>query len=120
MIIQKIDLIDSLNINLFLKEMRDLLSFARLLLQDSFKNVSKWLEDIDHYSNEKVYKVLVGNKADLHPKRAVDYAEAKVRYCFFVVYLPVYYISHDSKKSHNLLCPSTFSGFNAYDVNMIQ
>lgn len=89
-------------------------------MQDSFKNVSKWLEDIDHYSNEKVYKVLVGNKADLHPKRAVDYAEAKVRYCFFVVYLPVYYISHDSKKSHNLLCPSTFSGFNAYDVNMIQ
>lgn len=44
---------------------------------DSFKNVSKWLEDIDHYSNEKVYKVLVGNKADLQPKRAVDYAEAK-------------------------------------------
>ncbi|XP_048734387.1 ras-related protein Rab-1A-like isoform X2 [Ostrea edulis] len=45
--------------------------------KDTFQNVKKWLEDVDHYSSEKVYKVLVGNKADLQPKRMVDYPEAK-------------------------------------------
>lgn len=53
------------------------------------------MEDIDYYFNEKVYKVLVGNKVDLYLKRVVDYVEVKVRYCFFVVYFLVYYISYD-------------------------
>lgn len=77
------------------------------------------MEDIDNYFNEKVYKVLVGNKVDLYLKRVVDYVEVKVRYCFFVVYFLVYYISYDLKKFYNFLCFFIFSGFNVYDVNMI-
>ncbi|XP_062603440.1 ras-related protein Rab-1A-like [Saccostrea cucullata] len=45
--------------------------------KESFQNVSKWLEDVENYSNKRVYKVLVGNKADLQPKRVVNYTEAK-------------------------------------------
>lgn len=81
-------------------------------LQDSFKNVSKWLEDVDHFnSNPGVYKALVGNKADLQPKRVVTFNEAKVgivnricrlkqtqsKHTYLGVHLSIskYYLLHD-------------------------
>ena len=33
--------------------------------EDSFKNVKRWLTEIDKYARENVNKLLVGNKADL-------------------------------------------------------
>jgi Ras-related protein Rab-1A len=44
---------------------------------DSFANVKTWLGEIDRYASDGVNKLLVGNKADLASKRAVDYATAK-------------------------------------------
>lgn len=44
---------------------------------DSFNNVKSWLQEIDRYASEGVNKLLVGNKADLTGKRAVEYAQGK-------------------------------------------
>ncbi|KAK3093654.1 hypothetical protein FSP39_018529 [Pinctada imbricata] len=45
--------------------------------KESYQNIMKWVKDVDDYSNERVYKVLVGNKADLENKRAIQYSQAK-------------------------------------------
>jgi Ras-related protein Rab-1A len=45
--------------------------------QDSFNNVKQWLEEIDRYACDNVNKLLVGNKADLENKKAVDFNAAK-------------------------------------------
>jgi len=45
--------------------------------QDSFNNVKQWLQEIDRYASESVNKLLVGNKCDLTPKRAVETNVAK-------------------------------------------
>ena len=47
-------------------------------LQESYQNVKRWLDDVEKYSSERVYKVMVGNKADLENKRAIQYTQAKV------------------------------------------
>eukprot|EP00002_Diphylleia_rotans_P002540 TRINITY_DN1159_c0_g2_i3.p1 TRINITY_DN1159_c0_g2~~TRINITY_DN1159_c0_g2_i3.p1 ORF type:complete len:202 (+),score=50.10 TRINITY_DN1159_c0_g2_i3:77-682(+) len=44
---------------------------------DSFTNVKQWLQEIDRYASENVNKLLVGNKNDLAPKRAVEFNAAK-------------------------------------------
>jgi Ras-related protein Rab-1A len=45
--------------------------------KESFDNVRQWMFEIDRYASENVCKLLVGNKSDLGPKRAVDYEAAK-------------------------------------------
>uniref|UniRef100_A0A7S4PH67 Uncharacterized protein n=1 Tax=Guillardia theta TaxID=55529 RepID=A0A7S4PH67_GUITH len=45
--------------------------------QESFNNVKQWMNEIDRYANDKVNKMLVGNKSDLASKRAVDTSVAK-------------------------------------------
>lgn len=45
--------------------------------QESFDNVKQWLAEIDRYAADGVHKLLVGNKADLTAKRAVDTATAQ-------------------------------------------
>ena len=37
--------------------------------QESFNNVKQWMNEIDRYANDKVNKMLVGNKSDLASKR---------------------------------------------------
>jgi GTPase SAR1 family protein len=37
--------------------------------QESFNNVKQWMNEIDRYANEKVNKMLVGNKCDLTSKK---------------------------------------------------
>lgn len=46
--------------------------------QVSWFNVKNWLQEIERYACENVNRLLVGNKADLVTKRAVDYKTAKV------------------------------------------
>ena len=41
----------------------------------SFRNIKKWLEDVQESSYEKVHLVLIGNKADLDAKRDVTIDE---------------------------------------------
>jgi Ras-related protein Rab-1A len=43
---------------------------------ESFENVKQWLNEIDRYASDGVAKLLVGNKADLTARRAVDTATA--------------------------------------------
>ena len=44
---------------------------------DSFNHIPMWLNEIEKYSNENCCKILIGNKCDVHMKRAVDYTVAK-------------------------------------------
>jgi GTPase SAR1 family protein len=37
--------------------------------QESFTNVKQWMNEIDRYANDKVNKMLVGNKCDLISKK---------------------------------------------------
>jgi len=47
--------------------------------QESFTNVKdQWLNEIGHYADKNVSKLLVGNKSDLTSERQVDYETAKV------------------------------------------
>ena len=56
--------------------------------EDSYNNVKQWLNEIDRYANEKVDKLLVGNKADLSDKRKVnaetakEYAQVREHNCY--------------------------------------
>jgi len=45
--------------------------------QESFNNVKQWMNEIDRYANEKVNKMLVGNKCDLTSKKVVQMEDAK-------------------------------------------
>ena len=44
---------------------------------NSFRNISKWIEDIQEYSPETITLVLVGNKVDLVDQRKVAYEEGE-------------------------------------------
>eukprot|EP01115_Flamella_aegyptia_P004505 TRINITY_DN194_c0_g1_i2.p1 TRINITY_DN194_c0_g1~~TRINITY_DN194_c0_g1_i2.p1 ORF type:complete len:201 (-),score=32.16 TRINITY_DN194_c0_g1_i2:36-638(-) len=43
----------------------------------TYENVPNWLQEIDHYTEDTVYKVIVGNKKDNENERAVDFTTAK-------------------------------------------
>ena len=44
---------------------------------DSFRNIEKWLGDIERYGLKDVNKLLIGNKCDLTEKRVVEYEKGK-------------------------------------------
>lgn len=43
---------------------------------DSFKNMSRWLEDVKKYAGKCLHQMLIGNKCDLAVKREVSKEEA--------------------------------------------
>lgn len=45
--------------------------------RDSFEAVKNWIGEIDKYSDEKVFKFLVGNKSDLVERRQVSAEEGR-------------------------------------------
>lgn len=45
--------------------------------QETYTNVTKWLQEIDRYACETVHKLLVGNKCDLVSERKVTFEQAK-------------------------------------------
>ena len=45
--------------------------------EESFDNVTKWLQDFDDEARKNAVKILVGNKCDLSEKRMVDFVKAK-------------------------------------------
>ena len=47
--------------------------------QESFNNVKQWMNEIDRYANEKVNKMLVGNKCDLTSKKVSRPASLPLR-----------------------------------------
>ena len=42
----------------------------------SFESLGTWIERVNQYSNQNTFKILVGNKRDLHLQRVVSYDEA--------------------------------------------
>lgn len=41
--------------------------------KDSFENVSRWIRETNEYANEKMVKILIGNKNDLSHKYFLDF-----------------------------------------------
>jgi len=66
--------------------------------QESFNNVKQWMNEIDRYANEKVNKMLVGNKCDLTSKKVVDYNTAKE----FADQLGIPFLETSAKNSTNV------------------
>lgn len=66
--------------------------------QESFNNVKQWMNEIDRYANEKVNKMLVGNKCDLTTKKVVDYNAAKE----FAESLKIPFLETSAKNSTNV------------------
>ena len=48
-----------------------------LTKMETFEHVKRWLEDINKYAKENVFKFLIGNKSDLVQKRQVSYSDAR-------------------------------------------
>jgi Ras-related protein Rab-1A len=66
--------------------------------QVSWFNVKQWLQEIERYACENVNKLLVGNKADLTSKRAVDTNTAKE----YADSLGIPFIETSAKNSTNI------------------
>eukprot|EP00960_Hanusia_phi_P041574 755060-Hanusia_phi.AAC.6 len=66
--------------------------------QESFNNVKQWMNEIDRYANDKVNKMLVGNKCDLTAKKVVDYNTAKE----FADQLGIPFLETSAKDSTNV------------------
>jgi len=49
-----------------------------LTSRESFKNLSKWIEDLSQKGEESVEMVIVGNKSDLVEERVVTEKEARI------------------------------------------
>ena len=47
-----------------------------LTRKETFRNVSRWVEDVKNNSNKDVIMVLVGNKCDMIPERMVSREDA--------------------------------------------
>ena len=66
--------------------------------KESFENVKMWLKQIDNYANQKVLKILVGNKADLENSRRVD----KEKVLYFCQENNIYHIETSAKNSDKI------------------
>ena len=66
--------------------------------QESFNNVKQWMNEIDRYANDKVNKMLVGNKCDLTTKKVVEYNSAKE----FAEQLNIPFLETSAKNSTNV------------------
>jgi Ras-related protein Rab-1A len=66
--------------------------------QESFTNVKQWMNEIDRYANDKVNKMLVGNKVDLTSKKVVDTDTAKE----FAESLGIPFLETSAKNSTNV------------------
>lgn len=65
---------------------------------ETFHNVKQWLHEIDRYACDTVNKLLVGNKADLTPKKVVEFAAAKE----FADNLSIPFIETSAKNATNV------------------
>lgn len=45
--------------------------------KDTFRNVARWLKDVERYAGECRVQMLIGNKADLEDSRDVPKEEAE-------------------------------------------
>jgi len=66
--------------------------------KESFDNVRQWLFKIDRYASETVCKLLVGNKADLANKPAVEYEQSKA----FADELNIPFLETSAKNASNV------------------
>lgn len=66
--------------------------------RESFINTQNWLNDVNRYANEKVPKMLVGNKCDLTENRAVSKEEAED----YATKFGMNYIETSAKTSSNV------------------
>ena len=66
--------------------------------RDSFENLKKWIEDVEHYASSRVCKIIVGNKSDLEDKRAVSTDEGQD----FAKALGVPFMETSAKTSYNI------------------
>ncbi len=66
--------------------------------KESFKNIKNWLHQINQYANEKVLKIIVGNKSDLQDKRVIEQKEVED----FCKENDIYHIETSAKNSSNI------------------
>ena len=53
--------------------------------RDTFDNLRRWLKEARQNSTQNMVIMLIGNKTDLEPKRAVSYEEGRRLYVYVVV-----------------------------------
>mmetsp|Transcript_34368 Transcript_34368/g.40137 ORF Transcript_34368/g.40137 Transcript_34368/m.40137 type:complete len:211 (+) Transcript_34368:55-687(+) len=66
--------------------------------KQSFRDIENWLTEVEKHANEKVNKLLVGNKCDLESQRQVSYEEGKK----FADQLGIKFIETSAKNSVNV------------------
>ena len=66
--------------------------------KQSFRDVENWLAEVEKHANEKVNKLLVGNKCDLENQRQVSYEEGKA----YADQLGIKFIETSAKNSVNV------------------
>mmetsp|Transcript_23079 Transcript_23079/g.26785 ORF Transcript_23079/g.26785 Transcript_23079/m.26785 type:complete len:211 (-) Transcript_23079:207-839(-) len=66
--------------------------------KQSFRDIENWLSEVEKHANEKVNKLLVGNKCDLESQRQVSYEEGKK----FADQLGIKFIETSAKNSVNV------------------
>ena len=66
--------------------------------KQSFRDIENWLAEVEKHANEKVNKLLVGNKCDLESQRQVTYEEGKK----FADQLGIKFVETSAKNSVNV------------------
>ena len=64
-------------VSTYFKGAHGILLLYDLTNKDSFKNLESWLIEIEKNSNQKVLKILIGNKCDLTEEREITAEEGK-------------------------------------------
>lgn len=66
--------------------------------RQSFRDIENWLTEVEKHANEKVNKLLVGNKCDLESQRQVTFEEGKA----YADQLGIKFIETSAKNSVNV------------------
>jgi len=66
--------------------------------EESFQNTKKWFSDLEKYTEKSVYKILVGNKADLTDQRKVSLSQVEE----YAQSMGVPYIETSAKEGTNI------------------